>query len=67
MGKRFRQDWRGISLKNGMRYLCKEIDFVGITLPLKEVKKISLWQRLWTAIARWWERLIIKLRRNSWA
>lgn len=63
MGKRFRQDWRGTLLENGMRYLCSEIDFVGITVPLKEVKRISLWQCLKTAIITWWERLIIKLRR----
>lgn len=56
----------GSFMRNGVRYLFCDIAPIKPfkTQYVKSVRKISLWQRLWTAIARWWERLIIKLRRR---
>jgi len=65
MGKRFRQDWLGTFIRNGVRYLLVDVAPIQPfkTQYVNPVRKISLWQRLRTKIARWWERLIIKLRR----
>ena len=66
MGKKFKHDWTGTVLKDGIRYLSKEIDFVGIeefnTPPLEQARKISFWQRLRTAVGIWIEKLILKIR-----
>lgn len=68
MGKRFRQDWSGTFIRNGVRYLFCDVAPVQPFKPqyVKPVRKISLWQKVKTAISTWWERLYMKLRRRLW-
>jgi len=65
MGKRFRQDWLGTFIRNGVRYLVSDVAPIQPfkTQYVNPVKKIFPWQRIKTTIVTWWERLIIKLRR----